>query len=283
MRIWVAVLAVLVLWPSAARAQQATDEAKALFTEKCSSCHTIGEGMRVGPDLKGVTDKRSAAWLKGFVAAPSSKLDSDPDAKALLAEYKGVRMPDLGLTEPQVAGLIDLFAACSKAPCDFSAKFTAAADLTSDDAVLGVKLFTGEVELANGGPACISCHTVRDVRAVVGGGNLALELTGVFGKLGDQGVEAALKNPAFPLMNKIFVAQPLTPEEVTSLRAMFYQSSRNALTGIGGSSSWPTVPLLGAFGAVAFVIALNAAWSRRNRGVRARLVSEASESRREVD
>lgn len=88
-------------------------EQAALFAQHCVKCHTIGEGDRVGPDLKGVTDRRPREWLVGFVGAPSRYLDTDPVAKELLEKYGGVRMTDLGLAPAQVEGLVDYIEAAS--------------------------------------------------------------------------------------------------------------------------------------------------------------------------
>ena len=97
-------------------------EAVELFAGKCASCHSVGGGPRVGPDLKGVGVKRDAAWLRKMIQTPSSMLDSDPDARTLLAQYNNVRMPDLGLSDAQVTQLVDLLAQCSAAPCDLAGK-----------------------------------------------------------------------------------------------------------------------------------------------------------------
>ena len=33
----------------------------------CNACHSIGEGKKIGPDLKGVTERREEAWLIKFI------------------------------------------------------------------------------------------------------------------------------------------------------------------------------------------------------------------------
>lgn len=59
-----------------------------LFTRKgCVACHKIGEGRLVGPDLMGVTERRTAGWIVAMITAPDSMLRSDPTAKDLYAEY----------------------------------------------------------------------------------------------------------------------------------------------------------------------------------------------------
>lgn len=88
----------------------------ALFAQKCLKCHTIGKGDRVGPDLKGATQRREREWLIGFVQSPGNYLDRDPIAKELLAKYNGVRMDELALTRPQVEGLLSYIETVSKGP-----------------------------------------------------------------------------------------------------------------------------------------------------------------------
>lgn len=85
----------------------------ALFQAKCSKCHTVGKGDRVGPDLKGVTVRRTPEWLAAFVRKPSAMLETDPEAKKLLEKFNGVRMEDLNLTEAQISGLLSYLEAVS--------------------------------------------------------------------------------------------------------------------------------------------------------------------------
>lgn len=42
---------------------------QALFVKACSSCHTIGQGDHVGPDLQGVTSRRSSLALSVSASA----------------------------------------------------------------------------------------------------------------------------------------------------------------------------------------------------------------------
>ena len=73
---------------------------QALFVKACSSCHTIGKGDRVGPDLNGVTGRRGHEWLKDFISRPDKVIArGDPVALALVQKYRGVRMPNLGLSD----------------------------------------------------------------------------------------------------------------------------------------------------------------------------------------
>lgn len=88
----------------------------ALFQSKCSKCHSIGKGDRVGPDLKGAAGRHSHEWLEGFIAKPSDYFGRDPEAKKLVERFNGVRMDDLGLSPQEVDGLIDYLELASAGP-----------------------------------------------------------------------------------------------------------------------------------------------------------------------
>ncbi|RMH41508.1 MAG: cytochrome c [Deltaproteobacteria bacterium] len=242
-----------------------------LFAEKCGSCHSIGKGARVGPDLKGAHERHSPEWLHQFIKAPSSKLDSDPDARALLKKYNNVRMPDLGLSDEQVDGLIALIERCSAQPCNLAGAFRPVTEATPEDVALGRALFTGEQPLSAGGPPCISCHTARGIDTPFGGGTLAVDLTHVFAKLGDEGLDSALKSPAFPLMKDIFADKKLTKEEAFAIRAFLSAANRSE------QDEGDTFGLLlaGLLGAALCLVVLNALWSRRLRGIRKPLIQSS--------
>jgi protein SCO1 len=80
---------------------------QALFKKICAPCHTIGVGDRVGPDLRGVTARRDHDWLTRYIRNPGRMLaQKDPTALALAAKYPAVRMPAMGISEPDAADLL---------------------------------------------------------------------------------------------------------------------------------------------------------------------------------
>ena len=88
---------------------------EALFIKGCSSCHSIGKGRRIGPDLKGVTARRDHDWLVKFLKSPSQMIkDKDPTALELAAEYKGARMPNLNLNEDDIGDVLTYIEAKEK-------------------------------------------------------------------------------------------------------------------------------------------------------------------------
>lgn len=90
------------------------DKGQFLFQSRCEACHTIGGGDRIGPDLKGVTQRRDAAWLTRYVAQPEKMLaEGDPIATGLFRQYKQVRMPNVELGTDDVAAVLSFIAARS--------------------------------------------------------------------------------------------------------------------------------------------------------------------------
>ena len=79
------------------------------FESKCLACHSIGQGPRLGPDLAGVTARRSKAWLTKWLKSPERMLESDADAKAMLQEYAGVPMPNQNLSDAEIRQYIRYF------------------------------------------------------------------------------------------------------------------------------------------------------------------------------
>jgi len=78
-----------------------------LFQSRCSACHTIGKGDAVGPDLAGVTTRRDRDWLVRYLRAPDQLLAAqDPIAVALLTKYKDVPMPNLRLSDGEIATVL---------------------------------------------------------------------------------------------------------------------------------------------------------------------------------
>ncbi len=90
----------------AAPPTQSAEEGQADFSQRCVACHTIGAGDKIGPDLQGVTERREESWLKVHILSPSVQHDQNDPISVANREQYGLQMPDLGLTEKQVEGVI---------------------------------------------------------------------------------------------------------------------------------------------------------------------------------
>lgn len=190
--------------------------AKKKFKRKCKSCHTIGGGKMVGPDLKGVTSRRDEAWLIKFIQSSQDLIASgDKDAIAIFQEYNEMTMPNQKFTDDEVRQLLAFIDGGTAAPAK---KTKSAADATAEEIEKGKALFLGTTRLAKKGPQCISCHAAGDVGAL-GGGGLGPNLTTIYTKMGDAGMSGALTTISFPTMIGPYKGKELTKDEVFQLKA----------------------------------------------------------------
>lgn len=267
----VVVLAALATSAGSALAQDAAQ----FFKTSCTSCHTIGGGRLVGPDLKGAAERRTREWLQKFIADPKAVIDArDATATQLVQESRGVIMPTLGVQPDMVNALIDLIAAESALPRSQFAGAAAAGGagprlMTPADVDLGRRLFMGDRLLTKGGPACISCHQVRGV-AALGGGRLGPDLTGVYARLGGQApLTSWLESPASVTMKPVFKDHPITTDEAHAL--VSYLKIAGARGGTAPASMVNFV-LLGLLGMSVGLVIIDLAWKRRFSAVRRPLV-----------
>lgn len=72
----------------------------------CVACHTFGGGRLVGPDLMGLTDRRTFEWTYAMITSPDSMLANDETARALLAEYY-TPMPDQNVQPDEAMALYE--------------------------------------------------------------------------------------------------------------------------------------------------------------------------------
>jgi len=215
-----------------ASAQQPGEQ---VFQTSCFACHTIGEGLRVGPDLAGVHDRRSQDWLERFVKSSQTMIkNGDPDAVALAEEFNGMVMPDAIVSDQQIKDVLAYIKIRSAPPAaaagaDEVVEAVEAVEVvevaepapppaSEEDIQMGQELFQGSIRFENGGAACNSCHDVRN-DAVIGGGILAAELTTVFSRMGGAGVKAILGRAPFPVMQAAYQDKPLSEGEVAALVA----------------------------------------------------------------
>jgi len=219
-----AAVGLLVAAASPARAAADAAEAKKIFNQRCTACHTYGKGVKVGPDLKGVTERRQRPWILKFVRSSQTVIQGgDPIAKALFAEFKQQRMPDwTDLSEAQINAIMDWFAAAGpeqKEPDERNADLATAADIAR-----ARDLFTGKARFANGGLACSTCHGIRD-GAQGGGGTLGPDLTTTYARYQDRALTIFFKRPCFRRAPEPAPGKYLTPDESFALKAYLRQAA----------------------------------------------------------
>jgi len=132
------------------------------------------------------------------------------------------------------------------------------------DPVLVKRLFTGSTQLADGGPACISCHAIAGAGSL-GGGQVGPDLTAAYEKYGGAaGVGPMLAALPFPTMTPIYSDHPLTAQEQANLAAFLESTTGKSPA---GDSPWVLVGV-GAGVAAAFLLLAFAIWPRRRLSVR---------------
>jgi len=213
----------------------AQDSGEEIFKSVCAACHTINKGRLVGPDLSGVYLIRKNEWLIQFIHSSQKFIKTgDTAAVAIFNEYNKIPMPDNLLTDEQILSVIEYIkitdknvpatAVKSKAGDSLAAigmKSTVPNDslgmqYTSETVPAGKALFYGYTRFANGASPCIACHNIKD-QSILGGGKLALDLTGAYIKLGPAGVKAILTNPPFPAMKTAMLNHPLKEDEIQAV------------------------------------------------------------------
>jgi mono/diheme cytochrome c family protein len=246
------------------------------FEKRCYSCHNVGGGDKKGPDLKGVTIRRSKGWLREFVKSPAAlNRQGDPEVSALFKKFAPEVMPDQDLTDEQIDAVLTLLDGLTKKNEAFvPAGAKLSRPVTPADVGAGLRLFTGQTALSGGGAACFSCHNLQGAGRL-GGGTLGPDLTAANTKYRDPELIAILQNPNFPTMKSVFGPRPLTDEEIVQLFASLQNAKQSNPTAQG---QWGTIriePWFLAIGVVALVVALgglNLTWKNRLRGVREQLV-----------
>jgi len=227
---WLSIVALAItgIWAAlSAVANAAETDAAAgqqLFQEKCVACHTVGKGALVGPDLKGVTEKRPREWLEQWILAPDVMLaKKDPVATELLHQFRDVPMPNQGLSTSEVTAVLAYLETAAAQP-SAPATEAASAPAVQGNPEIGKDLFTGVVRFQNGGPPCMACHSVGGIGAL-GGGQLGPDLTTLVARFGGAaGVDAFVAGMPTPTMKAVWSKYPLTTEERASVVAFLAEA-----------------------------------------------------------
>lgn len=261
---------------------QSIQEGEALFGSKCYSCHNVGSGDKQGPDLKGLTTRRTKEWLHEFVNTPAAmNARGDAFAKQLFSKFAPTVMPDQALTPQQIDSILMMIDDLTNKNQIFvpaGAKLSRA--IAPGDVQAGMQIFQGRTKLQNGGTACVSCHSITGT-GVFGGGTLGPDLTGVNLKYRDPELIAILQNPNFPTMASVFGTHALSNEEIVQLFALFQNAKlMNPMPAnqAGVTTLDPKFFVIGVVSMLLVLALMNLAWRNRSRGVREQLVESAYET-----
>lgn len=207
---------------------------EATFKESCSSCHTIGKGKLVGPDLANVEKTRSVDWILKFVKSSQTVVHSgDKYADSLFKAFNQMVMPDHpDMTDDQIKGILAYITEKSSAPTTATATVAA----LPGNSNRGRNLFDGKIRFTNRGPACNSCHNV-DMKGYMSGGALGKDLTHAISRLSAPGVSGIISGLPFPQMKESFGTKPVTSQEIADITAFLTtadkQVSVKAISNVG--------------------------------------------------
>jgi cytochrome c2 len=246
------------------------------FRLNCTSCHTIGGGRLVGPDLKNVSERKDRAWLARFIVDPLGVIDSgDAYALKLLEESRGAKMTAVpGMTVDRAMNLLDLIEAESALEkSQFAGIQVSDRPFTADDIETGRRIFLGYDRLANRGAACVSCHSVNGI-GVLAGGKLGPDLNAVFERLnGRKGLATWLSAPPTPIMQSIFSDHPVVEDEILPLVA--FLADKAVAPPESGQAATLIFILLGMAGTAGALVLCDVLWRNRFRAVRQPLVPDS--------
>jgi|WetSurMetagenome_2_1015567.scaffolds.fasta_scaffold17279_6 cytochrome c len=96
-------------------------QGEALFKDKCVACHTLDE-KKIGPALRGVTSRRTPAYVMNQILNPENMGKYHPEGKRLTAEYMQ-SMTVSGVSGPDARALLEFLRnEADKAPHSAQAK-----------------------------------------------------------------------------------------------------------------------------------------------------------------
>lgn len=79
-----------------------------LFKNMCSACHKMDKKF-IGPELAGVTERRTPEWIMNMILNPEKMIKEDPIAKKLLVESNMAVMANQGLTQEEARAILEYF------------------------------------------------------------------------------------------------------------------------------------------------------------------------------
>ncbi len=127
-----------------------THPGQAIFDRTCFACHSIGEGPRVGPDLKDVHERRTDEWLVRWMEDPLGMGKTDSIGKALLAEWNNVPMSPPNLSRDEIDQVLEYIQLVSMGQiAGREAEDTGPVELSDADFKRGQRIFFDR---------CAGCH-----------------------------------------------------------------------------------------------------------------------------
>ena len=237
---------------------QSQKSGELVFKETCASCHSIGKGKLVGPDLANIEKRQSEKWIKEFIKSSQTVIKSgDKYADSLFKAFNQVQMPDHpGISDVQLNEILSYIAQQSSV----TAKTTASNDMLPGNSKRGQDLFVGKIRFTNDGASCNSCHNV-DMKGVLSGGALGKDLTHAISRLTEVGVQGVISGLPFPQMRETYATKPVTKQETADIIAFLSKADKQAAVASGNYGYYLLV--WGAAGFMIMLILITLFWMRR--------------------
>ena len=200
----------LLMMPSAGIAAEAAE----IFQARCSACHTVGQGDKIGPDLHGVHERRESVWLESFIRSSQRVIASgDATARELYQRFDQRTMPDQDLASDEIETLIAWIAAGGPS---LAPTFRSAADASGQEVELGRAMFFNRPGAALA--SCSGCHSLVEDEGTLTG-SFGGSLRNVFSRYRDAELARHLEAPAQPASGRRCQRVPLDPDTSFHLRA----------------------------------------------------------------
>lgn len=242
-----------------------------LFKQNCMACHKMGTRL-VGPDLTGVTERRSEDWVKSFISNSQAMVKAgDADAVAIFEEFNQVPMTSFPMSDAELTALVgylDGFGAAAETADGAEEEVIEEVPIeyTEEDFVHGKALFQGGERFEGGGPSCVSCHNVT-ADGMMPGGLMAKDLTNAFGRMGGHaGVAGILGAPPFPSMTNAYNGSAaLTETEIHALAAFLKSADEASDQDVPGLEGETSMLMYGFGGLFLIFILIGITWKGRLR------------------
>ena len=213
----------------------AVDGPAEYFFYRCAGCHTVGGGKLTGPDLSASTQ-----WADADLRMAVKKMEknvgviSEEDLSQIVAFLKDGNVTTRINDQKQ----------------KIEAKLRA--ELPSPSYEIGRDLFKGRKRLAQGGPACLTCHRFANE-----GGSLGPDLTPIKEKLTGVALQSAIENSSYKVMRSIYEKRKITTAESLHL-AEYLSHPEKADPGSGPGARRVIALAVGGFiGSVAWLVFMN--------------------------
>lgn len=109
---------------------------KEIFSANCQSCHSIGKGDVLGPDLAGITERRDTDWIKSFITHSQKMVAAgDEQAVEVFNKYNKIPMPPHNFSDEDLNNLLSYIDEAGQEASAAAEQAAAPAETTNADQV----------------------------------------------------------------------------------------------------------------------------------------------------